>query len=187
MAARTGGLKGAVAVHSWIVLKPAGAVDYDRYDVVGWGRPVRENTQPADGFWYSNRPRIVQAVHGAEAAALIPKFRTAIADYAYANAGDYHVWPGPNSNTFIAHLLDEVPEFGAAPLPNAVGRDFAPGIASLEWSPETLDLRATMHGLIGFAIGAHRGLELQFAGLVAGVDFRHPALKIPAYGRVDLF
>jgi hypothetical protein len=28
------------------------------------------------------------------------------------------------------------------------------------------------------------GLELHVLGLVAGVDFRRPALKIPAWGRV---
>src|SRR5687768_7029903 len=38
MAARAGGLKGAVSVHTWLVLKPAGAGPYDRYEVVGWGQ-----------------------------------------------------------------------------------------------------------------------------------------------------
>ena len=42
-AARTGRWKGIFAHHSWIVLKPAGATDYIRYDKVGWGSPVRRN------------------------------------------------------------------------------------------------------------------------------------------------
>ena len=57
-AARTGGLKGAFATHSWIVLKSPGATRYDRYDVVGWGKPVRKNAYDADGRWYSNEPKI---------------------------------------------------------------------------------------------------------------------------------
>src|SRR5688500_16154124 len=36
-AARTVGWKGAFGVHSWIVVKPAGAAHYTRYEVVGWG------------------------------------------------------------------------------------------------------------------------------------------------------
>src|SRR5688572_24995970 len=36
-AARTVGWKGAVAVHSWVVIKPVGAAEYTRYEVMGWG------------------------------------------------------------------------------------------------------------------------------------------------------
>src|SRR5688572_15624273 len=40
-AGRTGRWKGIFAVHSWVVFKPAGATAWTRYDVVGWGNPVR--------------------------------------------------------------------------------------------------------------------------------------------------
>jgi len=30
------------------------------------------------------------------------------------------------------------------------------------------------------------GIELNLLGLVAGLDAEHPALKIPAFGRIDL-
>ena len=39
-------------------------------------------------------------------------------------------------------------------------------------------------GLLGFKIGWVEGLEVNVLGLVAGVDFRHPALKLPGYGRL---
>src|SRR5687768_12986208 len=42
-AARSGRWKGEVAVHHWIVVKPASSDAYVRYDVVGWGTPVRRN------------------------------------------------------------------------------------------------------------------------------------------------
>ena len=45
----TGGWKGVFSVHSWIVLKRANAQHWTRYDVVGWGNPVRVNGWPADG------------------------------------------------------------------------------------------------------------------------------------------
>src|SRR5215831_5050479 len=40
---RTGRWKGIFAVHSWVVFKPTGADAWSRYDVVGWGQPVRAN------------------------------------------------------------------------------------------------------------------------------------------------
>jgi hypothetical protein len=184
MAARTGGLKGAFSVHSWIVLKRAGAATYDRYDKVGWGSPIRRNSRPADGRWYSNEPYIVHELRGDAAARAIPSVEAAIASYPWSKSGDYQVWPGPNSNSFVAHVVRAVPELGTMP-PNATGRDFAAGIGSIGWSSETGDLHATLHGLAGFAIGATSGIELHFLGLVAGIDFARPALKIPAWGRLD--
>ena len=77
-AARTGGLKGIVAHHSWVVVKEAGAARYTRYDVVGWGRPVRIDGWAADAYWYSNRPELVAAFDGPDAAALIPRIRAAV-------------------------------------------------------------------------------------------------------------
>src|SRR5690348_8560163 len=43
MAARTGRWKGIFAVHTWIVMKAKGDAPWVRYDVVGWGRPVRRD------------------------------------------------------------------------------------------------------------------------------------------------
>ncbi len=186
MAARTGGHKGAFAVHSWIVTKKSGADTYDRYDKVGWGSPVRRNAYPADGRWYSNTPWIVHAIHGDEASRVVPQIEAAIDDYPFSYRGDYRIWPGPNSNTFIAHVLREVPEFGGYLPPNATGRDFAPGILAIDWSEDANDLHVTLAGLMGFAVGAVSGFELHFMGLVAGIDVRTPGLKIPAAGLVRL-
>ena len=187
LAARTGGLKGALSVHSWIVTRKRGADRFDRYDVVAWGTPLRRNGYPADGRWYSNVPHVVHAVTGAAAEALIPRVEAAIDAYPYAKRGDYRIWPGPNSNSFVAHVLRAVPELGASMPPNAVGRDYLPGAVAFDWSPKAGDLRASLGGgLLGFAVGARSGLELNFFGLVAGFDVLRPALKIPGIGRVDL-
>ena len=40
---RTGRWRGIFSVHSWVVFKPANATNWSRYDVVGWGQPVRMN------------------------------------------------------------------------------------------------------------------------------------------------
>jgi hypothetical protein len=186
LAARTGGLKGAVSVHSWIVISHEGSDQYERYDKVGWGSPIRRNGYAADAFWYSNLPFVVHSVTGREAERLIPQVEAAIAAYPFSAPGGYHIWPGPNSNSFVAHVLDAVPALGAKLPPNAVGRDFAPGLASLRIAPDWRDVHATLGGYAGFAFGVRSGFELHLLGLVAGFDFKRPALKIPALGRVGL-
>jgi len=187
LAARTGGLKGAFSLHSWLVIKKPGSDRYDRYDKVGWGTPIRYNAYAADGRWYSNAPHIVASVTGTDAARLIPKLEASIADYRFSKLGDYHLWPGPNSNSFVAHVLRSVPELGAKLPSNAVGRDYAPGLVSVDIAPDWLDLHVTFGGLAGFALGLRSGIEVHFAGLVAGFDIAHPAIKVPAYGPVSLF
>ncbi len=187
LAARTGGFKGAFSLHSWLVVKKPGSSSYDRYDKVGWGSPIRHNAYAADGRWYSNAPEIVASATGSEAARLIPAVEQAIADYRYSNRGDYRIWPGPNSNSFVAHVLRGVPDLGVILPPNATGRDYAPGLLAVDLSPDWRDIHVTLGGVFGFAAGVRSGIELHFAGLVAGLDFASPAIKIPAYGTVRLF
>ncbi|WP_152599749.1 DUF3750 domain-containing protein [Hoeflea sp. BAL378] len=186
MAARTGGLKGALAVHSWIVTKPAGAAVYTRYDKVGWGSPIRTNAYAADGRWYSNEPDILLALHGDEAAKLIPRIQTAVRDYAYAARGDYHIWPGPNSNSFVAHVLRDVPELGIALPPEAVGRDYRPWGEFLTVTPDWRNLEISLGGYAGLAVGALYGVELRLGGLVFGLDLARPGVKLPGFGRIGV-
>ncbi len=82
---RTGRWKGIFAVHSWVVFKPESAASWSRYDVVGWGQPVRNNGWAPDGRWFGDVPRVIVDVRGADAARLIPKIKAAIVDYGYGN------------------------------------------------------------------------------------------------------
>ena len=180
LAARTGGLKGIVAVHTWLVLKHQDAGAYERYDVVGWGNPVRRNSQPADGRWYSNEPVIIHAIKGPEAARLLPKVEAAIRNYQWSERGTYRTWPGPNSNTFVATVLAAVPEIGAAMPPTAIGRDYPAG-AWVRRSPDG-GVTLTLGGIAGVTLGLREGIQVNFLGLVAGVRFKHPALILPGFG-----
>ncbi len=123
-AARTVRWKQIFAVHSWIVFKENGAPSYTRYDYTAWGEPIRVNGFAADGRWFGEVPETVFAADGAEAEKLIPKIKQAIAAYEYRNYGDYRAWPGPNSNTFVAAIIDAVPEMRTTLPPTAVGKDF---------------------------------------------------------------
>ena len=70
-----GAWKGVFAVHSWIVLKRTNATAWTRYDVVGWGEPVRTNNWPPDGRWFGNVPVAIADISGADAEKLIPRIR----------------------------------------------------------------------------------------------------------------
>ena len=184
--AATGGLKGAVASHAWIVTKEKGAASYVRYDKVGWGSPIRRNHRPPDAYWYSNPPQLVAQAKGAEAELLIPKIEGAIAAYPYSEPGGYTIWPGPNSNTFVAYVLRNVPELGAVLPPHAVGRDYLPDGEFWHVDADGRDLHVTLRGFLGFSAGMRSGFELHFLGLVAGIDIANPGIKVPAIGRVGI-
>jgi hypothetical protein len=182
---RTGRWRGIFSVHSWIVLKAENATTWSRYDVVGWGQPVRMNGWAPDSHWFGNTPRVLVDVRGAQAAALIPKVKAAIDDYRYNEFGDYRLWPGPNSNTFVATVLRAVPELGITLPANAVGKDFR-ALPYAGLSDSGTGVEASLWGVLGVKAGWVEGLELNFLGLVAGLDLRHPGVKLPGFGRLGL-
>jgi hypothetical protein len=183
LSGRTGGWKGVLSVHSWVVIKRENAQRWTRYDVVGWGNPLRINGWAPDGRWFGDRPRVVADIQGDEAQALIPKIEAAVKDYRFANAGDYRIWPGPNSNTFTAAVLRAAPEIGAALPANAVGRDFRPS-PYFGATDSGTGFEANLWGLLGVKVGWVEGIEVNVLGLVAGLDFRNPGIKLPGFGRL---
>jgi Protein of unknown function (DUF3750) len=182
---RTGRWKGIFSVHSWVVLKTENASTWSRYDVVGWGQPLRTNGWAPDGRWFGDTPRVLVDVRGPAAATLIPKVEAAIASYGYSNFGDYRIWPGPNSNTFIAAILRAVPELELQLPPNAIGRDYRSS-PYLGPTDSRTGFEVSLWGVLGLKLGWVEGFELNVLGLVAGFDLRRPALKLPGYGRVGL-
>jgi hypothetical protein len=185
-AARTVRWRGIFAVHCWIVVKPEGAANYTRYDYTAWGEPIRVNGFEPDGRWFGRAPEVVFAADGAPAAAIIPKIEAAISGYALRNLGDYRVWPGPNSNTFVAAILDAVPEAAIALPPTAIGKDFPYDGRWLRLTPSRTGMRLTLDGYFGLTIGWVEGVEINILGAVAGLDIRRPALKLPGLGRIGM-
>jgi len=181
----TGAWKGIFSVHSWVVFKRENDTRWTRYDVVGWGTPLRINNWPADGRWYGNTPVIIADVTGRDAEKLIPKIEAVASDYAYARPGDYRIFPGPNSNSFTAAVLRAVPELGIALPSNAVGRDFRNGFYTGRTDSGT-GVEVNFNGYAGIKLGWVEGLEINLLGLVAGLDLRHPAVKLPGYGRIGV-
>jgi len=185
-AARTGRWKGIFAVHTWIVVKEKGASSYQRFDVVGWGKPLRVDAYAPDARWFGDEPEAIYAADGARAERLIPAIREAVQKYPYGEAGDYRMWPGPNSNTFVATVIANVPELDAVLPPTAIGKDFPVDGRILAQTPSGDGLRLSWKGYAGLTIGWREGVELNILGTVLGVDIRRPALKLPGFGRIGM-
>ena len=185
-AAQTVRWRGIFATHCWIVFKPEGDNAYTRYDYTAWGDPIRVNGFVADGRWFGRMPMLVFAADGDAAAALIPRMQGAIAAYAFRNQGDYRAWPGPNSNTFVAAVLDAVPGIQAVLPPTAIGKDYPYDGRWLRPTPSGTGLRLSLGGYAGLTVGWVEGIEVNILGAVAGLDIRHPAVKLPGLGRLGL-
>jgi hypothetical protein len=185
-AARTGRWRGIFAHHSWIVVKEKGASRYSRWDTVGWGTPVRADGWPPDARWFGNVPHPIVVIRGAEAERLIPQIRAAVATYPYRGSGEYRAWPGPNSNTFTAHVMRSVPDLAAALPPTAIGKDFQPAEHIVGLTPSRTGVQISLNGYAGLSVGWVEGIEVNVLGLITGIDLRRPALKLPGWGRIGI-
>ncbi len=187
-AGRTYGWRGAFADHTWMAVKPAGADRYTRHEVIGWygggGRSVvSESSQRApDSEWFGSPPRLIRDLRGPDAAAVIAMLPQAVASYPYPTT--YRAWPGPNSNTFVAHLGREIPALRLALPPTAVGKDYVSLGQSVGRTSSHTGVQVSLYGLLGVQAGLEEGIEVNILGLVTGVDLRQPALKLPGFGRV---
>jgi len=186
-AARAVGWRGVLAVHTWIAVKRSGAEAWRRYEVMGWGvasgRPaVRVDRAGPDDYWFGARPDKLVDRRGPGVDALIDRIEAVVAGYPYA--ATYRTWPGPNSNTFTAHVGRAVPELALDLPPTAIGKDYLPGGALVARSPGGLGGQLSLWGLLGALVGWEEGLEVHVLGLTLGVDVKEPALKLPLVGRV---
>lgn len=183
LSARVVSWRGAFATHSWLLLKEAGAARWTRYDYTGWGAPILVDGFAPDGKWFGATPEIVFAADGEAAAAAIVKIRAAVAAYPWRKVGDYRMWPGPNSNTFVAAMLEAAPELRARLPATAIGRDYPHDGRWLKGAGDGVTLR--LGGLFGAYVG-RRGVELTLLGATAALDLRRPAVELPGLGRIGM-
>jgi hypothetical protein len=183
--ARTVSWRGILATHSWIVIKDAHAPAYERFDYTAWGQPIWRDRFVPDGRWFGSVPEVIYAADGTAAARMIPTIRATIHNYRYARPGDYKLWPGPNSNTFIAAVMQAVSMKASLPS-TALGKDFPYDDRWAGLTPSRTGVRINAGGYFGLTLGWYEGIELNLLGAVAGVDIRRPALKVPGLGRLGL-
>ncbi len=188
-AARTVGWRGLLAVHTWIAIKPSGAAAYTRYEVMGWGvsrgsPALRVNRTGPDNDWFGSRPVLLVDLRGPDVDAVIERIQAAVATYPYR--GSYRTWPGPNSNTFTAHVGRAVPELRLDLPSTAIGKDYLTGDTPVAPSPSGTGLQLSLFGLLGVMAAWEEGVEVNVLGLTFGLAVKHPALKLPAVGRIGI-
>lgn len=160
-----------VARHAWIVVQPADG-PLHRYEYGGGGG----SDDPFDDFAAGD-----VMLHGVvpgtpeEIAALDGCLSEASKEY-YRLHPVYFPIPGPNSNTFVAHL-DRTCELDIELPASAIGRDYV-GIvgASVTESGTGVQIGSAPFGV---RIGLVEGVGVQFFGLPLGIHFFPPGIDLP--------
>lgn len=170
--------RGMFSTHSWLAVKKQGQERYTIYQVLGWNKyrnkPIVDvsHGQP-DRLWFGDKPKVRDIMLGKRAEQFIPKIAKAVAGYPYSKT--YVAFPGPNSNTFIAYVLQQVPALKFSMPYNALGRDFG-----FYFSTRHVNL----WGLLGYHLEAHV-FYINFMGLTAGFTTQPFAWIVPGMGRID--
>ncbi|MDQ7727652.1 DUF3750 domain-containing protein [Halomonas sp. SpR8] len=182
--ARAYNWRGAFGEHIWIATKTENADSYRLHQVLSWRRPtVISFIDTPDRAWFGNPPTLLADYRGDAATQMIPLIEAAAADYPQADL--YRVWPGPNSNSFIAWVIREVPGFDVALPVTAIGKDymlnsvFAP-------APSGTGYQFSLGGIFGLILAKEEGIEINLLGLSFGIDVMRPALKLPGIGRLGM-
>ena len=113
---------------------------------------------------------------------MIGQIEAAIESYPYGQ--EYRAYPGPNSNTFIAHIGREVSALKLDLPANAIGKDYRSITHVVGLSSSGSGVQATFLGLLGMNIGLQEGLEINVLGLDFGIDLNSPGLRLPFIGRI---
>ena len=131
------GFRDHFAIHTWVATKGENEPEYTIHQVIGWrarrGRPVLAESRgdPARP-WFGSPAVLLLDARGPDAQALVEQVRAAVGSYPFAS--EYRMWPGPNSNSFVAWIALEVPALKLDLPVKAIGQawmrnaypDFAP-------------------------------------------------------------
>ena len=183
--------RGKFSRHTWIATKEKDAESYLVYHVLLWGTyfgsdgvVVIQEDIP-DRFWYGAKPEIIFSASGKEAENLIEPIKAAVKSYPYQKL--YRAYPGPNSNTFVSHVIRQIPDLKIALPNNAIGKDWLcdeNGVKFFAFSESKTGVQFSFYGMFGIIVAMVEGIEINILGLTFGIDFLHPAIKLPAIGRV---
>jgi Protein of unknown function (DUF3750) len=169
-------------------VKPAGALTYTVYEVIGWRLRYSDSAlaihnRGPDERWFGAAPELLAERRGAAAEALIARIDRAAREYPYA--AEYSVWPGPNSNTFTAWIARAVPELEIDLPPTAIGKDYLRD-RMIATAPSGSGFQVSLIGLLGFTASAVEGLEVNVLGLTFGFHPYRPAIRLPIVGRLGV-
>ncbi|MFK5956783.1 MAG: DUF3750 domain-containing protein [Planctomycetota bacterium] len=196
------------AEHAWIDIKQGDEASWTRIEIGGPSSGIDVFHTPAEDVRaptrWSNRVSVLETITGEKAKRAIPRLLELAAKeqdfgswekvvdgkYSWhtihhpAQARVYDAWPGPNSNTFAATLIEGTPELHAELHHNSVGKDYPRGMRVGKTS-SGYGFEADL-GYLGAGIGLRQGVELHFMQLTAGISLWPPALKIPILPRIGI-
>ena len=181
--ARTRGAKGLFGVHTWIAVKPAGTLEYTVYEVIGWRLRWSDSAlvvrNRAPDRWFGAPGELYAEKRGAGVDELIQRIAKLAAEYPHAK--EYTLWPGPNSNTFVAWVTRAVPELEVDLPATAIGKDYM-GKTWVSSAPSGSGFQLSARGLLGLSASGVEGIELNILGLNFGVG--PSGVKLPLVGRI---
>ncbi len=185
--ARAFSWRGSFGVHPWISWKRANEKQYTVSEVTSWnirrtGSAVDLRQDIPDRLWYDKEPTVLFEARGEKADKIIDQLVPLINKYPFKSK--YVLWPGPNSNTFIAYLIREIKELDIELPPHAVGKDYFGPNQFLSNTASDTGITLSAYGLLGITFGLAEGFEVNLFGAHIGLDLWTPALKLPLLGRV---
>jgi hypothetical protein len=179
-------LSRAVSVHTWLALRRQGEEKYTVYEahrfrpqLTGQSVRVCRKFYP-DRRWHGAEPTLLFEIRGPSAERAIAKILHAVSTF----PDRYRLWPGPNSNTFIAELARQADELQVDLPPTAIGKDYLVGGRFFAPAPSGTGWQVSLWGVLGLLIAREEGIEINMLGAVFGLDFSPPALKLPIVGRI---
>ncbi|MCK5943776.1 MAG: DUF3750 domain-containing protein [Planctomycetes bacterium] len=168
------------AEHGWFDVCQGGA--WIRIEILGSSTGVMvENikaTTARSDTRFGDRQVHVHAVYRGDAAReMIPRMLERAEQFPWEDA--YEAWPGPNSNTFVEWLSQQVPGLWIEQYGTAVGKDY-PINGWLQVGTTTTRTGVELETpYLGAQLGLVEGAELHLLGLTLGVDLWPPQLKLP--------
>ena len=143
---------------------------------------VTSDVEAPDMLWYGAYPQLLADHRGARAEAMIGQIEAAVAAYPWRES--YRLWPGPNSNTFVAWVARHVPALRLDLPPTAIGKDYLGSATFIGHAPSGTGWQLSLLGLAGVTVARDEGVEMNLLGLGFGVDVDDLALRVPGFGRL---
>lgn len=167
------------ATHAWIDVRSTEGGAWTRIEILTPDSGVLiETIAPEDALHDSrwlDRPVRVRGVLRGEPA---ERAAAALLEHAESYPDDhYRPIPGPNSNTFVAALIDDTSGLSTTMHHNAVGKDHLTPLAFARTPSKTGGRLDTP--FLGAALGLQEGVELHLAGLTLGVGLWPPRIELP--------
>ncbi len=182
-AARAWGFRGIFADHTWIAFKPANAPSYTVCQIKGWlldeqgHSPLEVREGIPDLYWMGSPARLVLDLRGNMAEQAISDIICAVKNYPYKDK--YRLWPGPNSNTFTAHIIRQVPQLRCVLPVTAIGRDYLDEGTFINRTPSNTGYQMSVYGLASVSAAQMEGLELSILGLTIRLDIQGRSIYLP--------